>query len=101
MRNEEGGVTASSGGFRRDLRTKVEDDLALTGGTHTSAKEKVTGCTGSGNTSWAAGLVLLLGRRVPRGPFLFSFVSFLFSLWISYFFNNFCIFGSNCFKPTS
>jgi hypothetical protein len=33
--------------------------------------------------------------------FLFIFLSFFFFVFLfSYFFNNFCKFGSNCFKPT-
>jgi hypothetical protein len=49
-------------------------------------REREKKCTGSGFSSWAAGLFPFLGRRVSLRPsfiFLFSFLLFFFSFLIS------------------
>jgi hypothetical protein len=45
------------------------------------------------------GWLLIWAGIYPRGPFLLFFVLILFHFLFSYFFHNFCMFGSNCFKP--
>jgi hypothetical protein len=71
-------------GYWREIRTEEEEgDLALASGAHTSARQGGNRDTVSGKTRWAAGSFSDLGRGVPRGPFLFSFLfHFFFSVFL-------------------
>jgi hypothetical protein len=60
--------------------------MALVGGSHLSARERKKMGTGLGNEDMGRGLFSLLGRRVPRGPFLIFFSSFSFSVFLFLFY---------------
>jgi hypothetical protein len=78
------GVNQGGNGLRRGIRTEVEDDLALTGGTHTSARGKRIDCTGLGGALLGRGLLSLLGRKGFLGLFSYFlfFSSFSFSIFL-------------------
>jgi hypothetical protein len=71
-------------GLQRDLRTKVEDDLALTGGTHMSEGERRDKYRFREGKKMGRGLLPLLGRKGSPRLFLFFlfFSSFSFSVFL-------------------
>jgi hypothetical protein len=75
--------------------------MALVGGSHLSAGERKKMGTGSGNEDMGRGLFSLLGRMVPRGPFLIFFSFLLFLFLFSYFFYIYCKTPSIQFKQNS
>jgi hypothetical protein len=97
-----GELTASSVGFRRDLRSREEEgDVAwLVGPTRQRGKER-TGGTISG-LILGRGWLLELGRKASRGPF--SYFSLLYFFSFFYFpisFTDFAKMFPNQFKPLS
>jgi hypothetical protein len=70
--------------YWRELRTEEEDDWQP-GPTYRRGEEGFRG-TGSGEAGMGHGLFLLLGRRVPRGPFyiFFFFLFFFFYFLVSF-----------------
>jgi hypothetical protein len=66
---------------RFQWRKKLMEEKMPTGGSRSSEGEREKKCTGSGFSSWAAGLFPFLGRRVSLRPsfiFLFYFLLFFF-----------------------
>jgi hypothetical protein len=67
-------------GLRRDLRSREEEDLVLTRGSHWSVRKGGrTGYRFGIVSCWAVGQFWCRVRWVPRGPFLFLFLFFFSS----------------------